>query len=148
MSAPPEAATYSRPRHAFLRRVETGGEGIGLVDGTAPDVLVRERAVTCLGGEYRLTDYGVQLLDHWDRTRPWRQVQLTHTADDGTVLAGTRYGDGAWAMLRGAWEWQPDTGTYVLCGSVGQDADLVTIARSVRALRLIGFHVATDVDLT
>jgi hypothetical protein len=76
-----------------------------------------------------------------------RAVTITHTAKHGTVLAGTRYGDGSWSMLRSTWEWRPARRSWLLIGSPAADPDLLIIAKTVRALEAIGFVVALDIDL-
>jgi hypothetical protein len=74
-----------------------------------------------------------------------RRVVVHHMREHGTWLSGTEYGDGAWSILQGTWEWEPGTSVWRLHGSVGKPPDLPGLAYTIRRLRDIGFTVTTEI---
>lgn len=76
------------------------------------------------------------------------ELTITHTSEDGTLIAGTSKGDGSGEVLKAhGWRWHGDCGWYIR-GSRGHQPRRVTIDRTVEALQGAGFSVAVELDTT
>lgn len=80
-------------------------------------------------------------------------LRLVHTPAEGTVLEGTRRGDGTIAALRAAglrrWRWSRHVGghgAWYLPGTRDQVPPSELIIRSADVLRAAGLEVATEID--
>lgn len=72
-----------------------------------------------------------------------KAVTITHTEDEGTVITGTRHGDGAADLLRGTWKWHRRNGYWYLPGTRGKATPTATIEATAGGLRSLGFIVTT-----
>lgn len=80
-------------------------------------------------------------------------LTITHTATEGTLLDGTRKGDGAIdalraAGLRSSWRWGSSIGFWYVPMSRDRPPKRGTVERSAEALRAAGFTVEVTVDYT
>lgn len=80
-------------------------------------------------------------------------LRIVHTPAEGTVMEGTRRGDGTIAALRaaglGRWRWPRQVGghgAWYLPGTRDQVPPSELITRSADVLRAAGFEVATEID--
>jgi hypothetical protein len=80
------------------------------------------------------------------------KITITHTPAEGTLVGGSRKGDGVWEILRelrgngqGNWRSSRDIGLY-LGQSRDKDAQQWKIDKAAGALRAAGFEVQVTVD--
>jgi hypothetical protein len=71
---------------------------------------------------------------------------ITHDHEDGTVLHGSRKGDGVWEIIREIHGWDARRGVLFVRQSRDRFAQLVTIDKTAEALRAAGWTVAVEVD--
>jgi hypothetical protein len=79
-------------------------------------------------------------------------ITITHTHADGTLINGSRKGDGVWEILvqlrrngQGNWRFSRDVGLY-LGQSRDKNAQTWKIDRAAEALRNAGHQVTVTVD--
>ncbi|MYX36522.1 MULTISPECIES: LPD29 domain-containing protein [unclassified Streptomyces] len=73
---------------------------------------------------------------------PGEGIAVTHTEEDGTTVTGTRYGDGAGAVLKGhGFKWHRKEARWYVPGSRGQAADVEFLATVAGELRAAGLTV-------
>ncbi len=74
-------------------------------------------------------------------------LRITHDRESGTLITGSRQGDGAYEILRAnGWRYNRHIG---ICIQHSRDrADHAKVDRSATALREAGFDVAIDIDDT
>ncbi|WP_394277249.1 DUF3560 domain-containing protein [Luteococcus sp.] len=76
------------------------------------------------------------------------ELTITHTSEDGTLIAGTSKGDGSAEVLKmHGWRWSSACGWYIR-GSRGHQPRRAVIEGTVRGLQAAGFSVAVDLDTT
>lgn len=76
------------------------------------------------------------------------ELTITHTSEDGTLIAGTCKGDGSAEVLKvHGWRWNDQCGWYIR-GSRGHQPRRATIEGTVRGLQAAGFTVAVELDTT
>lgn len=76
-------------------------------------------------------------------------ITITHTHADGTLVSGSRKGDGVYDILRGLrdnWRYFPSIRQIGLGQSRDKAADTYKIKRAAEALRAGGHEVTTEVD--
>lgn len=81
-------------------------------------------------------------------------LTITHTAADGTLLEGTRKGDGAWEAIKAAqaqykirgWKYFPSIRAIGVSHSRDKAPKLGLIEATAEALRAAGFEVTVQVD--
>ncbi|WP_432983160.1 DUF3560 domain-containing protein [Dactylosporangium sp. CA-233914] len=75
-------------------------------------------------------------------------ITITHTHADGTILTGSRKGDGVWEIVKNhGFRYSRDVGIYIR-GSRDQDAQRWRIDAAANALRERGREVIVDIDDT
>ncbi|KAA9379678.1 DUF3560 domain-containing protein [Microbispora cellulosiformans] len=76
-------------------------------------------------------------------------LRIVHTRADGTILHGSRKGDGVWDIVRAVrgWHWSRNVGLYIR-HSRDRAADRWTIDTAAEALRAAGWTVQLDIDNT
>jgi hypothetical protein len=74
-------------------------------------------------------------------------IRIVHNRTEGTLLEGSRKGDGVWDIVRTihGWRWSRHVGIYVR-NSRDRAADRWTIDRAAEALRAAGYTVDVEVD--
>ncbi|MFI6290079.1 DUF3560 domain-containing protein [Nonomuraea sp. NPDC050790] len=72
-------------------------------------------------------------------------IRIVHTRADGTLLEGSRRGDGVWEVVRPWFRSSRNVGIYIR-NSRNKRADRWTINRAAEALRAAGFVVEIDID--
>ena len=78
-------------------------------------------------------------------------IKITHTHADGTLIEGSRKGDGVWETLKGLhdnWRYFRSLGQIGLGQSRDKAAMMHRINRAADALRAAGHEVAASVDET
>lgn len=79
-------------------------------------------------------------------TKPRGTITITHTRADGTLLEGSRKGDGVWEIVRQhGFRSSRSVGLYI-SHSRDKAAKLWNIGRAAKALRAAGWTVAIDID--
>jgi Domain of unknown function (DUF3560) len=76
-------------------------------------------------------------------------ITITHTHADGTLIDGSRKGDGVFDLLRGLhdnWRWFRSLGKIGLGLSRDKAADRYKISRAADALRAAGHDVTVEID--
>jgi hypothetical protein len=71
---------------------------------------------------------------------------ITHDHEDGTVLHGSRKGDGVWEIIKEIRGWDARRGVLFVRNSRDQFARLADIQKTAEALRAAGWTVAVEVD--
>lgn len=73
-------------------------------------------------------------------------IRIVHTRAEGTLIEGSRKGDGVWEIVRTrGFHWSRNVGLYIR-NSQDKAADRWTIDRAVQALRDAGFEVQVEID--
>ncbi|GAA2657472.1 DUF3560 domain-containing protein [Nonomuraea recticatena] len=72
-------------------------------------------------------------------------IRIVHTRADGTLLEGSRKGDGVWELVRPWFRWSRHVGIYIR-NSQDKAADNWKINAAAEALRKAGFTVEIDID--
>ncbi|MFD4588315.1 DUF3560 domain-containing protein [Streptomyces sp. NPDC058434] len=80
--------------------------------------------------------------------KPKGTITITHTRADGTLLEGSRKGDGVFEIVRPHrfWFGRSLPGVLFIRNSRDKQADRWTIRRAAEALRAVGWSVEIDVD--
>jgi Domain of unknown function (DUF3560) len=76
-------------------------------------------------------------------------ITITHTHADGTLLEGSRKGDGVYKVLKGLrdnWRYFPSIGAIGIGQSRDRNANTYKINRAAEALRAAGHEVTTEID--
>lgn len=76
-------------------------------------------------------------------------ITITHTHAGGTLIDGSRKGDGVYDVLRGLrdnWRYFPSAGRIGIGQSRDRNADAFKIRRAAEALRAAGHEVTVEVD--
>ncbi|NDK24682.1 DUF3560 domain-containing protein [Streptomyces sp. TR1341] len=87
--------------------------------------------------------------DEQPQPAPKASVTITHTRADGTLLSGSRKGDGVWELVRphGFWPFR-SLGVLGIRNSRDREADTWRINRATAALRDAGYEVTVEIDET
>jgi hypothetical protein len=76
-------------------------------------------------------------------------IEITHTAAEGTLVHGTARGDGTNNLLKAAgFRWFRTVGAWGIAGSRDRQPQLAKIERAATALRTAGHTVDIDIDTT
>lgn len=76
-------------------------------------------------------------------------IEITHAADEGTLVHGTARGDGTNTILKATgFRWFRTLGLWGISGSRDRQPNRYTIERAADALRAAGHTVTVDVDAT
>lgn len=74
-------------------------------------------------------------------------LEISHSHEEGTLLAGTARGDGSGEVVKACgWRWSRNLGCWYVQRSRDRDADMALIGRTVERLREAGFGVGVEVD--
>jgi hypothetical protein len=79
------------------------------------------------------------------------EITITHSLAEGTLVDGSRRGDGVWEILKGlgtSWRPMPSLGCLGLGQSRDKPAKTPRIEQAAAALRAAGWDVTTEVDDT
>lgn len=76
-------------------------------------------------------------------------IEISHSAEEGTLVHGTSRGDGTNAILKAnGFRWFRTLGLWGLPNSRDRQPKLGAIARAAHALRAAGYEVSTNIDTT
>lgn len=84
-----------------------------------------------------------------EKPKPKGYITITHTRADGTLLEGSRKGDGVWELVKphGFWPFR-SIGALGIRQSRNREAQHWCIDRAAAALREAGFEVTVEIDET